>query len=221
MRLLQGAQEVQTGALTGRDVLQNRRAGPTTPRRRSKVDTGRAALVRKIVDRIERDNVRMLKPRQRQMFATAAGCQLQHNRPIRQRRLPRQKNTTVSAAAQFLQQTKVAQCLACRWKVRRAELRRHQLMAIEQRLHLSAPLRKAAQEVVGVEFRAGLRADRFPPRPVPGPLRVVRPVPGGAQVFLGCGSIAVAPGAAPCPRPGARSGSDPCCATTEGVKHSR
>src|SRR5262245_24965179 len=103
------------------------------------------------MSRIERHNVRVLEPGERQVLLAAGGTQLEHDVPIAERRLPGEKDLGVRALAERREDVKLAERLVVRWECRRSELRPQDALTIEQHFDLRPPAGESHREFGSVD----------------------------------------------------------------------
>jgi hypothetical protein len=98
---------------------------------------------------VERHDIRVLEPRQRQVLAAVERRDLEHDRPVRQRRLRRDKDAPARPARELRDQSELADALA-HLRVSRSlavRLEQQPAVAVEHHAQRVRPLREPVEQV--------------------------------------------------------------------------
>ncbi len=141
---------------------------------------------------IERDDVHVLEPRQREVLLTAPGRDLHHHRPIAERGLCGQEDAAGRAPAQLGEQPEAGEQLPNVGEYDAGRSGLDQALAIQEHRQLVAPSGKPPRDLGHVHLETGLlaQADLLVDQP---DRRVIAELGVACQYVLGAGTLAPAP----------------------------
>ncbi len=120
----------------------------------------------RVLDPVKRDDMRVQQARQRQVFASAAARDFEHDRAVAQGALPGQENATLRTASEFSEHFKVSQGRHVGF-ARLSDARRQLAAGMNQVLHFFLQVGEASSQLGGTDRLARLltQTDLFAKQP--------------------------------------------------------